>query len=77
MNRLSKVDVMRPPKITTAIGCSTSCPGTFPATTSGTSASPVVRAVIRIGTSRSRARRRTNPSPKSSSSSSSSSSSRC
>ena len=37
--------------MTTAIGCSISCPGRLPATASGTSASPVAHAVIRMGAS--------------------------
>ena len=44
---------MRPPRMTTAIGYSISWPAMLPATTSGTSASPVASAVIRIGASRS------------------------
>ena len=53
MNRLRNVDVIRPPTMTTAIGCSISWPGRLPAITKGTTASPVARAVIRIGDSRS------------------------
>jgi hypothetical protein len=45
--------------MTTASGCSISWPGIWPVTTSGTTASPVASAVIRIGDSRSRAPRRT------------------
>ena len=53
MNRLSNVDVSRPPRITTAIGYSISWPGISPEIASGTSASPVASAVIMIGASRS------------------------
>src|SRR5262249_17295069 len=42
MNRLTNVDVIRPPRMTIAIGCSISWPGMLPAITSGTSASPAV-----------------------------------
>ena len=62
-NRLSSVDVNSPPRMTTASGCSISCPGRVPSTTSGTSASPVASDVIRIGASRSRAPRSTSSRP--------------
>ena len=57
--------VTNPPTTTMAIGCSISCPGMLPATTRGTSASPVARAVIRIGASRSVAPRMTSSRPNS------------
>jgi len=47
MNRLSSVEVTRPPRMTTAMGCSISLPGILPAITKGTRASPVVVAVIK------------------------------
>ena len=70
-NRLRSVEVTRPPRMTTASGYSISWPGLLPAMTSGTRARPVVRAVIRIGASRSSAPRRTRARPNGSPSSSS------
>src|SRR5206468_11385710 len=61
--RLSRVDVTMPPRMTTAIGCSISFPGTLPAHTSGTSPRLAQRLVIRIGDSRSFAPRKTRPMP--------------
>ena len=54
----------QPPRMTMAIGCSISCPGIWPATINGMSASPVVRTVIMMGTTRSRAPRSTSSVPK-------------
>ena len=64
MNRLTNVDVMSPPMITIAIGCSISWPGMLPPTISGTIASAVASAVIMIGESRSSAPRMTSAGPK-------------
>ena len=61
MNRLTRVDVTRPPRMTIAMGCSISWPGILPMITRGTSASPVVSVVIRIGESLSRAPRSISP----------------
>jgi len=58
-NSVRKVDEIRPPMITMAIGYSISCPGRFPRATRGSSASPVLEAVMRIGASRSEAPRTT------------------
>ena len=65
-NRFSRVEVIRPPTMTTASGCSISWPGELPAITSGTSASPVASVVMRIGESRSSAPRMTSSGPKAS-----------
>src|SRR6266508_3056173 len=62
-NRLSSVEVTRPPRTTTAMGRTISRPGSSPSTTSGTRASAAASAAARIGTSRSRAPRRTSPGP--------------
>src|SRR5215831_10394172 len=64
-SRLSRVEVARPPSTTTASGCSISCPGRSPSSTSGTRARPVASDVIRIGDSRSRAPRITSAVPNS------------
>ena len=38
MNNVNSVELTSPPRITTAIGCSISCPGMLPGITSGKSA---------------------------------------
>jgi hypothetical protein len=63
-SRLSSVDVAKPPRITNAIGYSISWPGLLPVISSGTSAKPVVNAVIRIGARRSSAPRMMSSGPK-------------
>src|SRR5207249_10925530 len=63
-NRLSNVDVTRPPRMTTAIGCSISWPGRLPATTKGTMASPVADLATQLAALRSAAPARTAPGPK-------------
>src|SRR5206468_1965571 len=54
-NRLSQVELTSPPTMTRAIGCSISPPARPPSKRSGTSAMPVVSAVMRMGASRSAA----------------------
>ena len=62
--RFRAVDVTNPPRMTTAIGYSISCPGMFPLTTSGSNASAAQEAVIKMGSSRSSAPRRASSLPK-------------
>ena len=62
-SRFSSVEVISPPIITIAIGCSISCPGLLPPIAIGTRARAVVRDVIRIGDSRSIAPRTIKSSP--------------
>src|SRR5918993_1209962 len=50
---LSAIDESSPPRITIAIGVCSSLPGSPPPNANGTSASPAVSAVIRMGESRS------------------------
>src|SRR6266566_3629262 len=59
--RLSQVELTRPPTITSAIGCSISPPARPPRRRSGTSAMPVVSAVMRMGARRSAAAATTAP----------------
>src|SRR5689334_23266278 len=52
-NRFSNVDVNRPPRMTIAIGYSTSYPGLLPLSASGSNPRPAARAVMRMGETRS------------------------
>ena len=54
-NRFKSVDVNSPPRITIAIGYSTSYPGLLPLKASGKRPSPAVAAVIKMGMTRSSA----------------------
>jgi|GEM_PF-5375855 len=59
-NKLSIVELKRPPRMTTAIGCSISWPGRLPPTTMGSNAKAAASAVMRIGARRSCAPRKIN-----------------
>jgi len=60
---VTAVDETNPPTMTTAIGCSISCPGFVPLTTSGNRAIAVTSAVIAMGSRRSCAPRITSSRP--------------
>src|SRR5512146_939410 len=64
MNRLTNVEVSRPPRRATAIGRTISRPGTSPRNRAGSSASPTATVAVTVATTRSEDPRSTRPEPK-------------